>query len=657
MNSPLRKVACMPKEDALKIVLAQIEVVPGQPSRNFETMAACIKRAREAQADLVVFPEMCVGGYFLADRWNDNAFVDYLDSFNEKIRALSEGIGVIFGNVSRRYMEPTHRGKDGRIVRYNTALFAQNGEWVPRCGSDTAPAGRYLKSLQPDYRMFDDERYFLSSVDDAEFYEDKSWEQDWLAPFAFECGGRTIRIGLQVCEDLWSGDYAQDITRFYAEGDCDLIVNISASPWTLNKDAGRDKRVLEHAKELSQIPPLAYVNCVGMQNTGKNVLSFDGGSALYGCKGERIASARDDFEEDFVLVSLDLENGAADIEIEASGPTSFADEDEKTLDALVSTLRRFDAQTFPWGPKWIIGLSGGIDSSVTAALMYLAFGGPDRIVGYNLATRYNSDATKMNAYNLATSLGLRLVNGSIEDVVNATASVMALYGYPEEKISGLAQENVQARLRGHMLSTFAAVESGVIMNNGNKVESALGYATLYGDAIGAISPLGDITKARLFRIARIINRRLGQEVVPENLIPELTEDGYNWETMPSAELRDAQTDPMKWFYHDYLIERLTNYPGYGIERIMREYLDGTLQAGEMGKWIRFYGLDDPKAFIEDIEWVNGQIAKSVFKRIQMPPVVTVTRGSFGFDIRENQITLEKTPEYLELREKILSLAK
>lgn len=653
----MRKVAAMAHDNEIRIALAQMEVIPGQPSRNFETISAYIERARGVHADLVVFPEMCVGGYFLADRWNDNSFVDYLVSFNERIRALSRDIGVVFGNVCRKYLEPVHRGKDGRTVRYNAALFAQNGTWVARHASDNAPAGRYLKSLQPDYRMFDDERYFVSSVDDAGFYKGKSWERDWLAPFEFEHAGHIVRVGLQVCEDLWSGDYAQDITRYYAENGCELIVNISASPWTLNKDAGRDKRVLEHARDLSGIPPLAYVNCVGMQNTGKNILSFDGGSALYGNEGQRTASARDDFEEDFVLVSLDLRNGATKTDIESAREKPYVNEDEKTLDSLVSTIRRFDAQTFPWRPKWIIGLSGGIDSSVTAALMHLAFGGSERIVGYNLATKYNSDATKMNAYKLAASLGLRLVNGSIEDVVRATASVMALYGYPEAEIDGLTQENVQARLRGHMLSTFAAVESGVIMNNGNKVESALGYATLYGDAIGAISPLGDITKARLFRIAKIINQRLEREVVPENLIPNLTEDGYLWETMPSAELRDNQKDPMKWFYHDWLIERLTNYPGYGIEAILREYLDGRLQASEVGKWIRFYGLDDPKAFIEDLEWVCGQMVKSVFKRIQMPPVVTVTRGSFGFDIRENQISVEKTPEYLKLRERILSRAR
>lgn len=206
-----------------------------------------------------------------------------------------------------------------------------------------------------------------------------------------------------------------------------------------------------------------------------------------------------------------------------------------------------------------------------------------------------------------------------------------------------------------MLSTFAQVEGGVIMNNGNKVEVMMGYATLYGDAIGAISPIGDVTKVQLFAIAREINRIFDTEIVPFNLIPKETADGFSWETMPSAELKDAQTDPMKWFYHDWLVNKLVDYPGFATERIMERYLEDRLLGSEIGKWIRFYGLDDPAAFIEDLEWVLHQMSISVFKRIQMPPNITLTRGSFGFDFRENQALYEETDHYRELREEILAL--
>ena len=412
----------------------------------------------------------------------------------------------------------------------------------------------------------------------------------------------------------------------------------------MNKDAGRTKRVREHTRQLGHIVPLLYVNTVGMQNTGKNVLTFDGGSTVYGPDGAVLARCRDDFAEDLRVVSL------------ARPGTVTPSDPDKVLDAIVATLRRFDAQIFPFKPKWIIGLSGGIDSSITASALRMALDDPDRIVGYNLATRYNSDVTKANAYNLAQALGIRLVNGSIEEVVDATQRVLSLYGYEPDQVSGLAQENVQARLRGHMLSTFAQIEGGVIMNNGNKVEIMMGYATLYGDSIGAISPIGDLTKVQLFDLARAINRRFGFEAVPENLMPKETENGFTWETMPSAELKDDQRDPMKWFYHDWLVHQLVDYPGYGTERVMRAYLKNKLADTEAGKWIRYYGLEDPQAFIEDLEWVLRQMRISVFKRIQMPPNITLSRGSFGFDFRENQAIYEQTDSYRALKQQILSQA-
>lgn len=635
----------------LAIAIGQMDVVTGHPTDNFETMKRMVACAKREGAQLVVFPEMCVGGYFLADKWTDEDYVDYLASFNDRVRELSDGIGIIFGNVERTYLDSKTRGKDGRRARYNMAFFAHNRQWVPREHKQELPApaaeriaGRYIKTLLPSYRMFDDERYFVSALEDAAYHSELDFADTYAAPFVFTVGGETYRIGLEICEDLWSGDYACNQTARYVEAGCDAIINISASPWTMNKDAGRTKRVREHTRQLGHIVPLLYVNTVGMQNTGKNVLAFDGGSTVYGPDGAVLARCRDDFAEDLRVVSL------------ARPGTVTPSDPDKVLDAIVATLRRFDAQIFPFKPKWIIGLSGGIDSSITASALRMALDDPDRIVGYNLATRYNSDVTKANAYNLAQALGIRLVNGSIEEVVDATQRVLSLYGYEPDQVSGLAQENVQARLRGHMLSTFAQIEGGVIMNNGNKVEIMMGYATLYGDSIGAISPIGDLTKVQLFDLARAINRRFGFEAVPENLMPEETENGFMWETMPSAELKDDQRDPMKWFYHDWLVHQLVDYPGYGTERVMRAYLKNKLADTEAGKWIRYYGLEDPQAFIEDLEWVLRQMRISVFKRIQMPPNITLSRGSFGFDFRENQAIYEQTDSYRALKQQILSQA-
>ena len=642
----------MPSISNLKIYLAQIDVVAGKPSHNFAIIDSYIQRAKTAGADLVVFPEMCVGGYFLADKWADESFVDYLDEFNEKIRECSKGIGVIWGNVGRSYAGEDHRGRDGRRVRYNTAYFAQDGEWVAREGAGCAPAGRYIKTLQPSYRVFDDDRYFCSSIEDASYYPERALERDYLAPFAFTVRGETYRVGLEICEDLWSGDYAVDPTAHYVSAGCDAIINVSASPWTFGKEAGRTKRVAEHVRNLGGICPLIYVNAVGMQNTSKNVLAFDGGSSVYDAQGTCVFALRDSFEEEGGLID-DSPRG----KLAAQAASGAADQTPKLFWALVSTLRRFDEQVFPWKPKWVIGLSGGIDSSVTAVLLLHALADRDRIVGYNLATRYNSDATKANAYQVAEKLGIRLVNGSIEALVKATDDVLEQYGYDPSAQLSLVHENAQARIRGHMLSTFAQIEGGVIMNNGNKVETLFGYATLYGDAIGAISPLGDVTKARLFDLARYINDIHGDETIPERLIPTVCEEGMEWECPPTAELASGQVDPMKWFYHDWLVEQLTDYPGYGVERVMSDYLRDRLQASPVAKWVRYYGLDgNPQAFVDDLEWVLHQMSNNVFKRIQAPPNIMVTRGAFGMDFRECQVAFERTERYRELREQILALA-
>ena len=366
---------------------------------------------------------------------------------------------------------------------------------------------------------------------------------------------------------------------------------------------------------------------------------------MYGPDGAVLARCRDDFAEDLRVVSL------------ARPGTVTPSDPDKVLDAIVATLRRFDAQIFPFKPKWIIGLSGGIDSSITASALRMALDDPDRIVGYNLATRYNSDVTKANAYNLAQALGIRLVNGSIEEVVDATQRVLSLYGYEPDQVSGLAQENVQARLRGHMLSTFAQIEGGVIMNNGNKVEIMMGYATLYGDSIGAISPIGDLTKVQLFDTGArhkppIRLRGSARE-------PDARRDGKRLHVGDHAQRRAKgriERDPMKWFYHDWLVHQLVDYPGYGTERVMRAYLKNKLADTEAGKWIRYYGLEDPQAFIEDLEWVLRQMRISVFKRIRMPPNITLSRGSFGFDFRENQAIYEQTDSYRALKQQILSQA-
>lgn len=623
-------------ERTLKVAIAQMEVVAGQPEKNFSTLASFTQRAKSAGADIVAFPELCISGRFIGDRWHDAGFVSYAASFDERICALSDGIGIVFGNCSAIPEGGLQFPTPDADTYLSDIRFCHNGAWV-----------------EPEHQCECGEDCDCDGECECDGDCDCGCGHSFVYPF--EVDGSTLHAALMLGDVAGSGNrlsvQAAGILDELEE--CDIAFDLAATPWrahALHTDADAE---VDDSDENASLPPVVRVNCVGMQNTDKAVLAFDGASRVF-AQGECVAACRDDFQEDMIVVTIDCDSG----ELQGTANdtlTRYADEDDKVLDAIIWSLRRFDAQVFPFKPKWIIGLSGGLDSSVTAALMHLAFSGSERIVGYNLATRYNSDATKMNAYDLAQALGIKLLNGSIEEVVKATESVAALYGYPEESLAGLVQENIQARVRGHLLSTFAAIEGGVVMNNGNKVEATLGYATLYGDAIGAIAPIGDVTKVRLFHIAKLINERLGKEAIPVNLLPEETEDGYEWETMPSAELKDAQKDPMKWFYHDWLVENLVDSPAFGFEALMSQYLEDKLASSPVGKWIGFYGLDDPAAFIEDLEWVAKQVSGSVFKRIQMPPTIAVVRDTTTFDFRENQVRFEQTEEYAQLKERILAM--
>ena len=617
----------------MKIALGQINVLAGQPSKNVNKMLEMIDQAKKEKADLIVFPEMAVSGYMLSDKWMDPAFCETLISYNEILKNASEGIGIIWGNVGTF---ENIKGRDGRKSRCNCAYFAFDKQWVKK--ENQKYPGLYVKYLNPDYRVFDDSRYFYSALELSRRLHEN---EDFLTScFLFEKDGQTVRIGLEICEDLWSNDYNFDPTKHYLNKKADMIVNISSSPWTMNKEIGREKQIMRHVKNNGAIVPLIYVNACGMQNNGKSVCIFDGDSSVYDEKGERKISCNDAFQEECKIVDIH--------------ESSLAEKCEtKLLKALLCAISEFDKQVFQSRFKWIIGLSGGLDSSVNAALLTMALG-KERIIGLNMATRYNSSTTIDNAHQLAEALGIECRDGIIQRLVEE--QITCLKQYTEKEISEFAIENIQARIRGSILSGISQVENAVVINNGNKVEAAFGYATLYGDTIGCLAPLQDVTKVVLFDLARSINEVNGKEIIPQNLLPNVKENDIEWIMPPSAELKNNQLDPMKWFYHDELVRMLTEYPGYEIEKLMEDYLSGEIYNQPIGRWIKWYHLDEPQAFIDDLEWVLSKFEQGVFKRIQSAPIVMVSRGAFGNDFRENQCCYEKTNLYLKLKDEILSHA-
>lgn len=614
----------------MKVALGQIKVIPGNPTANFLTMKQFIEEATLKGADLIVFPEMCISGYLLQDRWLDDDWCRYINSFNELVKGLSTNIGIIWGNLFYDGLNEIKVGRDGRPVRFNTAFFAYKNKWVKH--ENGLFDGIHVKHLNPDYRFFDDSRYFFSALEVMRYHDEIT--SPFLSPFLFIKDGITHRIGLEVCEDLWSDDYSFDVTDEILKNNVELIINISSSPWTLLKEKARERHIANKAKV-----PLIYVNAVSLQNIGKSVLTFDGDSSVFLRGGIKLCECNDSFRQELLITDLIAQNLSSS-------------SNNKLFDALIFAIKEFDEQIFNKKVPWIIGLSGGIDSSVSAALLVLALG-KERVIGYNLPSKFNSSITISNATNLAKALDIKLKEYSISPLIKDTEEI--LEKDLGQDVSTATKENIHARIRGHLLSSFAQAHGGVICNNGNKLEIALGYCTLYGDTIGALSPLGDLTKLQIADIALEINKVFKKEVIPTNLMPNLKGSSpISWTVPPTAELKENQIDPMKWGYHDFLINYLMTFPTRHIEDFMEKYLNRLLD-NDVEKWIQYYKLDNGNAFIDDLEWFMKNLQLGVYKRIQMPPIVVISRGAFGYDYRESQLNFETTKKYLELKEKIKNM--
>jgi NAD+ synthase (glutamine-hydrolysing) len=607
----------------MKVAMAQMSVHAGQIETNLATMHRHIQEATAAGADLIVFPEMCVGGYVLGDRLLQSGFQDALLAANQTIASWSKDLVIVWGNL--HHFPDGALQRDGRRNRLNAAFMAQHGRLIEE--DHGLGGGVYVKHCLPDYRVFDDSRYYKSGVDLA--LEQHQAADAYLTPFTLQIQKKTWRIGLQVCEDLWSESYAIQPTDVVLKKGVDLIINVSSSPYTLDKERSREKRLQRQAQRHGDaMVPLIYVNACGLQNNGKNIILFDGDSTYYNAQGQAQVQANGAFEEELCIFDL------SEVRLQAP-PTS------KVHTAIVAGLRAFDAQFFKAKPPWIIGLSGGLDSSINACLLVEALS-PQRVISYNLASKYNQPTTIQMAAELARRLGIEHHHESIEPLLESSQERVSAFGI--EHVDGLALENMQARLRGHLLSSFAASKGGVILNNGNKVELALGYATLYGDTIGALSPLGDLTKVQLFDLAKSINAKQERPLIDERLIPYQVQDRYVFEVAPSAELKAQQVDPMKWGYHDLLVSYLTEYPTHHPLEFLRLYASGDWRSTAFAPWILAYGLDDPNAFAEDYHWFTRAWHLGVFKRIQFPPIFLLSRGAFGYDYRESQLVHQFLPE-------------
>ncbi|MDP3963431.1 MAG: NAD(+) synthase [bacterium] len=627
----MTEIITMKKLAGLKIGICQMPVTPGRPDINTEYIVREIAAAEKRGVDIVVFPELCVPGYLIGDMFEDESFVRDVLACNEEIRqATRSGIIAIFGSLAA---DPDKKGEDGRLRIMNSGCTVQSGSWIHRTE----------KFLQPNYRFFDDDRHFFSlrkSVgEDLEQQRRMTVAgalnrydiRDYFRTCRLETSMGNIAAGIMLCEDMWHDDYAYNPAAYLVERGAQILFNLSASPWGWQKNRKRHAVV---KKLLADCPvPFVYVNNTGLQNNGKNLIGFDGSSAVYRPDGE------------IVFEVSPYEGGTRDIELADAMPPLIAKTQNDT-EELYLAVRNCIRCFFGEGDtrKVFIGLSGGIDSSLAAALYADALGA-DRVVGVHMPFVYTQEDSTSLAAEVAKNLGISHQTRPIGDIVGAICSQTAIS--PDDD---LAYQNVQARARMEILAAMAQKNGGLFTANWNKVEAAFGYGTLYADVAGALAVLGDMVKREEYQLAEYINRVVfGRQVIPQAC----------FDKKPTAELKNAQVDPFDYGslarrgYHDEMVRAFTEFRK-NPEWFLECYGNGTLETELMLEPMTLVKLfPTAHAFIEDLERHWQLLHRSYFKRVQSPPSTVTSKRSFGYDLRESMLSPYFTRRYKRLKEELL----
>ncbi len=620
-----------------------MDVRPGRPDLNLNRMLQFIAQARQANAEIIVFSELCLSGYLIGDLWEIDTLVNDFADYSNTIRQASEGLTIIFGNVA---IDPEHIGQDGRQRKYNAIYVCSNGQYVQRPALPPGlQTGIQPKTLHPNYRFFDDDRHFFSLRQLAQ--EQGRSVYDWSVPFQIiRRDGTPFTFGVQLCEDIWCQDYTYDndplnTLHIYHQRGVDAVFNLSASPWTWKKNDKRNRVVRDI---LSRSPlPFFYINQVGAQNNGKNTIVFDGDTTVYAPDGEILQRATP-WHEELVLTHV------------ARPLVPPQDETTAVYDAVRTGIKHLDHIRGEEN-SFLIGVSGGIDSSVNACLLAQTIG-PERIFAINTPTRFNADITQNNARLLCKQLGIDYISCPIQQLYETVAQKIknTHFATGPGTYTRLVDENIQARIRGaDILSGLAAKYGLIYTNNGNKTETALGYATLYGDINGAVAPIADLYKVQVLELAHYLNTQVfGRDIIPANLL--------SGKTVPSAELSAAQDvtkglgDPIKYGYHDAILRQLIEHRRHPLD-ILQWQLDGILF--DQLNWTdrdRFYHyFPTSSSWVEDLEWLDHQLRINYFKRIQAPPIIVLSKRAFGFDLRETQWPAYIPRRYAAVKQDVLNM--
>ena len=631
---------------ALKIACGQMEIIAGRPDLNTKKMLELIGLAKNDKVDILLFPELAVPGSMIGDLWEQTDFLKDCETYGQEIIEAAQDIIVIFGNVA---IDWKRKNKDGLVRKYDAAFTAQNGTLI-----SAAPGFDFVaKTVLPACHQCDTPRYFSGQ---ERLLKDKrtSLKNGW-GSVAVTVQGKEYKLGLLLCEDGLTDNGIANVPAMLKKSGAEMICNLSSSPFILGKNSQRHLRFSKQAKEL-QIP-VVYCNHTGIQNTGKNIYTFDGQSCVYGPDG-MVKAAAPMFEEKLLTFSWDKEHDK--IRAYAAQDELITTEDDDA-EILYKTIRygtsRFLQQT---GIKrMVLGASGGIDSAVTAAL-FTDILGPHQVLLVNMPSRYNSELTKNLAQNLAENLGCCYTITPINESVSHTVEQLytPIHNYTTNRdfkveLTGLMYENIQARDRGsRILAGFSAAFKGGISCNANKAEITVGYGTFYGDLIGLFCPLGDLWKHQVYALGKYLN----ESVFKRNVIPEQI-----FTIRPSAELSQEQTvgnggDPLVYEYHDYLLRAFVeNWDTSSPAEILKHYIHHDLEAflgcraGILSQIFHTHA-----AFCKDLErWYGLFTGLAVAKRIQAPPILSLSKRAFGTDYREAQLTTYYSLEYKSLKEKLL----
>ena len=525
----------------MKIAICQINPTVGAINENVRLIKKFYNDSLKKGADLVVFPELAISGYPPQDLLLRQKFLQKCDeALNEIINECT--IPIVLGNTLLDENE-----------LFNCSFLGQDGSIV----------GCYKKILLPTYDVFDEDRYFEKGNSPK--------------VFPIKVSGEKINLGLQICEDLWDSDYGLNISKELKKMNADIIINISASPFGKDRLLERSNLIKEKIKETSL--PFIYCNLVGSQDE----LIFDGQSLAFNSDGSLVSQGKA-FSEDLVIADM-VKNEEIEIKKYPS--------EKMIYEALVLGVRDYFLKS--GHSHCVIGLSGGIDSSLTASIAVDALSHKN-VHGIAMPSKFSSHHSIEDAKQLAENLNIDFRNIPINSIVESYEAL--LVEVLDKENIGLAEENIQSRIRGGILMALSNKYGWMVLSTGNKTELAMGYCTLYGDMNGGLSVISDLSKRSVYKVSSWINSQKG-DIIPERTLNK----------PPSAELKPGQIDPF-----DYDI----------ISPMVSALIDNEISPSQL-----VLNGSDPKT----VKNISKRIRINEFKRRQAAPGLRVSSKAFGMGRR------------------------